>query len=147
MLLFSGCDDFLGDNINPNKSDLDNLAPSDLLPTSIYSTSQAHYSIALGVCQYSQQLASYFSPGTDTHEENQLSGGWSTIYLGSLADIKSLSILADRDNSVYYAGISRILQATNLGLATDQWGEYTLIRSYIGRGRFYTFLRQSGSCI
>ncbi|MCB0374300.1 MAG: SusD/RagB family nutrient-binding outer membrane lipoprotein [Sinomicrobium sp.] len=123
ILLFSGCDDFLGDNIDPNKFALEDLAPSDLLPTSIYSTSQAHYSVAFAMCQYSQQLASYFSPGIDTQEETQISGGWSTIYLGSLADIKSLTILADRDNSVYYNGIAKILQATNLGLATDQWGD------------------------
>lgn len=122
IFLFSGCDDFLGDNVDPNKVALEDLAPSDLLPTSIYSTSQAHYSIAFGICQYSQQIASYFSPGIDTQEETQLAGGWSTIYLGSLSDIKALTTLADRDNSTYYNGIAKILKATNLGLATDQWG-------------------------
>ena len=69
-LFFSGCDDFLGDNIDPNKSSLDQLSPAELLPTSIYFTSQAHYSIAFGMCQYSQQIASYFNPGNDTQGRN-----------------------------------------------------------------------------
>ena len=136
LLLLSGCDSFLGDNVDPNKSVLEELSPSDLLPTAIYSTSQAHYSIALGVCQYAQQLASYFSPGTDTQEETQLSGGWSTIYLGALADIKSLAILAERDNSAYYMGVAKVLQATNLGLATDQWGDIPSATAILGEADF-----------
>lgn len=135
-LFFSGCDDFLGDNIDPNKSSLDQLSPAELLPTSIYFTSQAHYSIAFGICQYSQQIASYFNPGNDTQEEIQLSGGWSTIYLGSFADLRSLSMLAERDNSIYYSGIAKILQATNLGLATDQWGDIPSSEATMGEVDF-----------
>lgn len=136
LIVLWGCDDFLVDNVDPNKFVLEDLAPSDLLPTAIYSTSQAHYSIAIGICQYSQQLASYFDPGTDTHEETSLAGGWSTIYLGALADIKSLSTLAERDNSEYYMALAKILQATNLGLATDQWGDIPSSTATLGEEDF-----------
>lgn len=137
LLTFTwGCDSFLVDNVDPNKSNLENLAPADLLPTVIYATSEAHYDIALGMSVYSQQLASYFSPGTDTQEETQLSTGWSTIYLGALADIQALTTLAERDNSEHYRAIAKVLKATNLGLATDQWGDIPSSTATLGEGDF-----------
>ncbi len=135
-ILFIGCDSFLDDNIDPNKSVLEDLKPSDMLPTSIYYTSQAHYNVSFSVCQYSQQLASYFTPGPDTQEEIQISGAWGLIYSGALSDIKALSILAERDKSAHYQGIAMILRATNLALATDQWGDVPASAATLGEADF-----------
>ncbi len=136
LLICFGCDDYLDVNEDPNVSVLDNLAPKDLLPTSIFNTSEAYYQIAVDVCQYSQQLASYFSPGTDTQEEIQILFGWRAIYLDALSDIKALIILAERDNSPHYLGIAKILQAANLGLATDQWGDIPFSEGLAGEANF-----------
>lgn len=135
-LSLTGCDEFLGDNIDPNKSGLEELAPRDLMPTSIYYTSSAHYSIALGMCQYSQQLATYFQQNTDAQEETQLAGGWSNIYLQALPDIQTMLELAESQNLNGYQGIAKVLQATNLGLATDNWGDVPASQATLGEGDF-----------
>ncbi|MGO4911392.1 SusD/RagB family nutrient-binding outer membrane lipoprotein [Leeuwenhoekiella sp. W20_SRS_FM14] len=122
ITLFS-CDDFLGDNVDPNKQLLENLGPADLLPTSIEYTSSAFYGIATGMCLYSQQLAAYTPVGANIQQEIQLEGGWSNIYLQALPDIETLNQLALDANSTGYQGIAKVLKATNLGLATDQWGD------------------------
>jgi len=132
----NSCDDYLGDNIDPNKESLDNLEAKDLLSTSIVNTSNAHYNTALGISQYSQQIASYFEPSADTHEETQLSGAWNLIYLQALPDLAGVNSLAERDNLSAYIGIAKVLQATNLGLATDQWGDVPASEATLGESDF-----------
>jgi len=136
MQLFFGCEDYLGDNVDPNKELPENIQPSDLLPTAIFYTTSAHYNIAFSMCQYSQQLASYFEPGADTHEEIQISGGWSSIYLQALADLGALVAIAEQNGAAHYLGIAKILQAANLGLATDQWGDVPFSTGLQGENDF-----------
>ncbi|UII75408.1 SusD/RagB family nutrient-binding outer membrane lipoprotein [Flagellimonas sp. HMM57] len=136
ITLFLGCDDYLDVNVDPNKEGLDTLIPADLLTTSIFYTSSAHYNVAVGVCQYSQQLASYFEPGTDTQEEIQLTDAWRAIYLEALADIATLADVAERESATSYLGISKILKATNIGLATDQWGDVPVTTATLGEENF-----------
>ncbi len=136
FLIYLGCDDSLDVNDDPNVSVFEDLEPKDLLPTAAFYTSEAHYQIAVDICQYSQQLASYFSPGTDTQEEIQISFGWRAIYLDALSDIKTLVLLAERDNTSTYLGIAKILQAINLGLATDQWGDIPFSEGLAGEDNF-----------
>ncbi|MEM7487264.1 MAG: SusD/RagB family nutrient-binding outer membrane lipoprotein [Bacteroidota bacterium] len=136
VTLFLGCDDYLDVNVDPNKEGIDTLTPADVLTTSIFYTSSAHYNLAVGVCQYSQQLASYFEPGTDTQEEIQLTEGWEDIYLEALADITTLADVAERESATSYLGISKILKATNIGLATDQWGDVPVSTATLGEENF-----------
>jgi len=131
-----GCDDYFNDNVDPNKFGFNDLTSSDLLPTSIYYTAQARYNVDFSMCQYSQQLASYFTPGTDTQEETQLAGAWSTIYLEALPDINTLGVVAQNENSNAYLAISMILKAYNLGLATDQWGDVPFSNATLGEEDF-----------
>ena len=136
LLLLNGCDDFLGDNVDPNKEQLDGIEPADLLPTSIYYTSSGFYATASSICQFSQQLASYFQPGADTQEETQIEGAWSNIYLQALPDLKTLATLAVDENATGYLGIAKVLQASNLGLATDQWGDVPASAATLGEEDF-----------
>ncbi|MEH6407983.1 MAG: SusD/RagB family nutrient-binding outer membrane lipoprotein [Leeuwenhoekiella sp.] len=131
-----GCDDFLGDNVDPNKEQLNDIVPSDMLPSSIYYTSSGFYGVASSICQISQQLASYFQPGTDTQEETQLAGAWSSIYLQALPDLNTLATKAEQENSTSYLGITKVLQASNLGLATDQWGDVPASMATMGENDF-----------
>ena len=131
-----GCDDYLGDNVDPNKELPENVTEADLLPTAIYNSSSAHYSIALSICQYSQQLASYFEPGADTQEEVQISGGWSNIYLQALADLGQVVAIAEENGANHYLGVAKVLQAFNLGLATDQWGDVPFSSALKGEDDF-----------
>ena len=136
VLSVVGCDDYLGDNVDQNKQQFDDLAPADLLPTSIVYTASAEYNIAINICQYSQQIASYFEPSADTQEENQIAGGWSLIYLQALPDLKTLNDLAENSGSTAYQGIAKVLMATNLGLATDQWGNVPAATATLGEEDF-----------
>tara|TARA_R110002020_G_scaffold154714_6_gene335155 strand:- start:35633 stop:37129 length:1497 start_codon:yes stop_codon:yes gene_type:complete len=130
------CDDYLGDNVDPNKEQTDAIAPADMLPTSIYYTSSGFYQVASSMCQISQQLASYFQPGADTQEETQIAGAWSSIYLQALPDIYTLADKAESENASHYLGIAKVLQAANLGLATDQWGDVPASMATMGEGDF-----------
>lgn len=134
--LFLGCDDYLDVNVDPNKEGIETVSPSEVLTTSIFYTSSAQYEVAVGVCQYSQQLASYFDPGTDTHEEIQLRFAWEAIYLEALSDLGTLAEIAERDNATHYLAIAKILQATNFGLATDQWGDVPISTATLGEEDF-----------
>ena len=104
----NSCDDYLGDNLDPNKELLENLEPKDLLSTSIVNTSNAYYNTALGISQYSQQIASYFQPSTDTQEETQLATAWNLIYLQALPDLNDVITLANNDANNAYVGISTL---------------------------------------
>ncbi len=132
----NACDDYLGDNVDPNKELLENLEPKDLLSTSIVNTSNAYYNTALGISQYSQQIASYFQPSADTQEETQLSSAWNLIYLQALPDLNDVITLANNDANNAYVGIAKVLQATNLGLATDQWGDVPASQATLGENDF-----------
>ena len=129
------CDDYLGDNLDPNKELLENLEPKDLLSTSIVNTSNAFYNTALGITQYSQQIASYFDPSIDTQEETQLASAWQLIYIEALPDLQALISLTDGENN-QYIGIAKVLQAANLGLATDQWGDVPASQATLGEADF-----------
>ena len=138
LLMFSliACDDYLGENVDPNKELPANVTAQDLLPTSIFYTSSAHYNVAFTICQYSQQLASYFEPGSDTHEEVQIAGGWSSIFLQALPDLGALADIAEVEGANAYLGIAKVLQAQNLGLATDQWGDVPFSTANLGEEDF-----------
>ncbi len=130
------CDDYLGDNLDPNKKLLENLEARELLPTSIVNTSNAYYNTALGTSQYSQQIASYFQPSADTQEETQLASAWNLIYLQALPDLSDVITLAGEEGNNGLIGIAKVLQATNLGLATDQWGDVPASQATKGEDDF-----------
>jgi len=131
-----GCDDYLGENVDPNKELPREVTAPELLPTSIVSSASAHYNIAFSMCLYSQQLASYFEPGADTQEEVQISGGWSSIFLQAFSDLDKLASIAQENGNDGYLGIARVLQAQNLGLATDQWGAVPFTTATMGEEDF-----------
>lgn len=133
---FVACEDYLGDNVDPNKELPANVVPSDLLSTSIFYSASAHFNVAFSMCQYSQQLASYFEPGTDTHQETQLSGAWNSIYLQAFSDLDMLAAIAEENSATNYLGITKVLQAFNLGLATDQWGDVPFSTASLGEEDF-----------
>ncbi|WP_340066765.1 SusD/RagB family nutrient-binding outer membrane lipoprotein [Ascidiimonas aurantiaca] len=135
-LLIVSCDDFFNDNIDPNKKGEEQVTEAELLTPGIFYTARAQYNAAFGMCQYSQQLASYFTPGTDTHEEVQLTGAWTAIYLEALPDLNTLVQRAQVNGSPSYEGIAKILIATNIALATDQWGAVPFSQATIGEEDF-----------
>ena len=116
-----GCDgDLLVDNTNPNATTEPSM--SGLLSNTILSTSNTTQGAASVTSYYVQHLASPSGSSVDRHFESRFGGTWSGIY-GLLSDTEALIKKAEAEDSPHYAGVAQIIQAYNLGLATDLWGD------------------------
>jgi len=121
-VLLMGCNDgsLLVENQNPNATT--DPSVSGLLSTTIYLTSDNVIPGAAGATSYYvQHLASPSGSALDQQFESRFGGTWSNVY-NVLADTDALIEKAEQEDSPYYAGIARIIQAYNIGLATDLWG-------------------------
>lgn len=130
VVLLAGCDDYLDTNIDPNRAQTVTLEA--LLAPAIEATSNNHYLTAFTTGQFTQHLASYFPGGTDSYEETRMGTTWTGIYLTALTNLDILVKQAEVQNSPHYAGIGKILQALNLGMATDAWGDVPFSDSFQG---------------
>jgi hypothetical protein len=95
---------------------------SGLLSNTILSTSNTTQGAASVTSYYVQHLASPSGSSVDRHFESRFGGTWSGIY-GLLSDTEALIEKAEAEDSPHYAGVAQIIQAYNLGLATDLWGD------------------------
>ena len=116
-----GCDgDLLVDNTDPNATTDPSI--SGLLSTTILSTSNTTQGAAGVTSYYVQHLASPSGSAADQQFEARFGGTWSSVY-NVLGNAETLIEKAEEEESPHYAGIARIIQAYNLGLATDLWGD------------------------
>jgi len=117
-----GCNDgsLLVDNTDPNATS--DPSVSGLLSSAIFTTSNDVIPGAAGTTSlYVQHFASPSASAVDQHFEARFGGTWSNVY-DVLGDTQALIEKAENENSPYYAGMARVIQAYNLGLATDLWG-------------------------
>lgn len=112
---FSSCEDYLDVNVDPNR--VTEVTLDVLLPTTVESTSSAHYRAAYTTNQITQHIGSYFG----YPEILSMSSTWSGIYLKSMNNLDQLVTQAESLNAPHYAGIGKTLQAINLGILTDNW--------------------------
>lgn len=120
-LMLAACDDYLDVNTDPNRTQTVTL--DALLPATIEATSNNHYLVGNITGQFTQHIASYFVGGTDSYQETRIPLAWPGIYLAALNNLNILVREANAQSSPHYAGIGKILQAVNLGMATDAWGD------------------------
>lgn len=132
LLMSSSCEDYLGGDTNIDPTRVSEVSLEALLPTSIEATSEAHYQVALETSQVAQHMADYFSAGADIHDVFRIGTGWTNIYLRAMANAKQLERQAEEQNAPHYAGIAKIIQAINLGLATDNWENVPFTEAYQG---------------
>jgi hypothetical protein len=132
LVILASCENYLGDdtNVDPNRSRTITLKA--LLPSCIESTARNHYLVALNTSQYAQHTASMNAGETDAYVETRMPDAWVGIYLTALTNLDVLVKQAVEQNSPYYAGIGKILQAINLGLATDAWGDVPFSQAFLG---------------
>lgn len=118
----AGCTDgsLLVENQNPNATTDPSL--SGLLSSSIQTTSSDVIpGAASATSYYVQHLASPSGSALDQQYEARFGGTWSNVY-DVLADTDAIIEKAEAESSPYYAGVARVIQAYNLGVATDIWG-------------------------
>jgi Starch-binding associating with outer membrane len=132
VAFFASCDGYLGGetDIDPNRPKTTSLAA--LLSSSIESTANNHYLIGYFTAQFSQHVATYAVDGSDAYFETRIPTGWTGIYLTALTNLDQLVKQAQEEGSPHYEGIAKILQAINLGLATDCWGNVPFSAAFKG---------------
>jgi hypothetical protein len=123
------CDDYLDINDDPNA--VTDASLSALLAPTMEATARNYYNTAFTTSQISQQTGSVFAAGADIHEEFRLGGIWSGVYLSALTNLGIIVEKAEAEGSPHYAGVAKVLQATNLGLATDQWGDIPWTEAFV----------------
>ncbi|ALJ00337.1 SusD/RagB family nutrient-binding outer membrane lipoprotein [Rufibacter tibetensis] len=132
LLLTAGCDSFLDINDDPNRA---SAVSSDALLSPIQvSTADAHYSLGLYTSLFAQQLAAYPSgpQQLDRHIDARINTAWNTIYLNNLNNADVLVKQASEEGSSHYVGITKVLQALNLGMLTDTWGAVPFSQAFQG---------------
>lgn len=119
-LILSSCEKFLDVNIDPTlKSD---VTMQELLPTAEYYTSENSYNHAYIACQYIQQIGSATGAGgTDAQAETENGTGWTNLYLNVIPHLNIIIEKSKTENAPAYEGISKVLMAYNLGIATTCW--------------------------
>ncbi len=120
LTLFS-CKDYLDINTDPTRNQTPTL--STLLTAAIESTSQNTYNAGFNHSQITQYMAGAAAGGPDTHSEIRLSGVWTGVYLNAMSNLKDLESRAKAASAPHYVGVSQVLQAYNMLLAADAWGD------------------------
>ncbi len=117
--LISGCsDDYFDVNTPTGAANEDQLRMNDLLGPAIFHTVEAQYWAERSFGNYSQ----YFTGQTgQASGATEIAGAWSNIYLSALPSLNTIIKKADATNSNHFRGISNVLLAINLGLATDSY--------------------------
>ena len=131
-LIAVSCEDYLGGDTNVDPNRTAEITLEAYLPTIIDATAEAHYYVGYETEQVAQQLASYFSAGADIQEEFRIGTGWTFIYLRALTNARLLENQAAEQESPHYAGVAKVLQALNLGLATDNWENVPFTEAFEG---------------
>ncbi len=134
----SSCENYIGGDVNvsPNFVGSEAITLDAILPTTIYHTSQNHYLIGINTSRIPQQIASYFEEGFDSHFPTTLTEAWTGIYLSALTNLFEVEKIARREDANHYLGIIQILQAINIGLATDTWENAPYSQAFKGEEDF-----------
>jgi hypothetical protein len=130
LTLLQGCGDYLDVNTDPNRAK--SISLDLMLPAAIEATSNNHYLVSSTTGQFTQHLASYFVGGTDSYQETRMGTAWTGLYLPALSNLDLMAKQAHEQTSPYYEGIAKILQAINLGMATDAWGDVPFSLAFQG---------------
>lgn len=120
FVVFS-CDDYLDINENPN---FPTDAPIEgLMTRTTLESARNTRSVAGTVSFFTQHFASpNAASSTDTHQAVSYGGTWASLY-SVLSDLAEMNLKAEELDAPWYAGVSKILTAYNLGLLTSMFGD------------------------
>jgi hypothetical protein len=132
----AGCDSYLNVNTDPTRPSQVSLAA--LLPSTLLFTSNAQFTAGRNASLWTQQLASQQAGGFDIQVQasTDWDGSWTGMYLNALTNLDRIDKQAQTQQSPYYQGIAKILQAINLGLATDTWENVPYSQAFQGSTNF-----------
>lgn len=117
--LLANCgEEYFDVNRPSNTANLEQLRMGDLLAPVIHSTMEGQRSAELTFGNYVQNFV--FQGGVATGQSS-VSGLWSQVYLYVLPNTKAIKEKAAELNATHYGAVADILNAVNLGIATDTW--------------------------
>ncbi|MEL4308743.1 SusD/RagB family nutrient-binding outer membrane lipoprotein [Joostella sp. CR20] len=117
--LFTSCgDDYFDVNTPSGTATDEQITMGDLLGPVIHSTMEGQYSAELVFGNYTQY---FVSQGGVAAGRTEASGLWSQIYLRVLPNLSVVKEKAEASNSIHYKAVAEILEAINMGIATDTW--------------------------
>ncbi len=111
-------DDYFDVNTPADSVDVDQLGMKDLMGPVLYNTMIAQYSSSTGYSNYSQYIGGY---GYTALGRSTFSGTWDNVYLNVLPNTKIIRQKANDLKATKYEAVAMIVEAANLGLATDTW--------------------------
>ncbi|MCB4798209.1 SusD/RagB family nutrient-binding outer membrane lipoprotein [Neotamlana laminarinivorans] len=114
------CDDYLDVNKPSSAQTEDALDMKDIIGPVMFNTVYAFYYSELTYGNYTQYFGSY---GYGSVGLTSNSATWSNIYTEALPNIEVLKSKAEEQEAVYYMAVIKILEAVNLSLAVENWGD------------------------
>ena len=122
-------------NVNPNSSGIASdasLLPSIIVPVA-YNTggSLSWYTSMLDqqTVGVSNQFSNFSAYITSTSDYDNI---WANIYQNCLINATILNKQATAEGNLYYAGITKVLIAYQMGLTTDLWGDVPFSQAFKG---------------
>lgn len=116
---FAACsEDYFDVNTPANAVDIGQLDMKDLMGPVLYNTMMAQYSTTNVFGNYSQYFGGY---GNQAAGRTDLSGTWNYVYLYILPNVRIIKEKAAAQDAKYYEAVALVIEAANIGLATDSW--------------------------
>ena len=129
--IFSGCDNFLDINTDP-----DNIVSTNAPLPQLLTAAQVNLGFEGGSDKFrytaiiAQHLSGQGNPTYQTFEYDRynISGSdqnnlWSSIFSSTLSDLELIIKNATESGSPHYSGVAKILKAYEYQLAVDSWGD------------------------
>lgn len=130
LILIAGCKKYLDINENPNATS--NPPLPGLLANTTSLTANNVYNISDIVSYYVQYLASPSEASSiDTYQQIDPGGTWGGVY-NVLTDLYDLRKFAQQKGWKAYTGVTDILTACNLSMASNIWGDMPYSEAFIG---------------
>jgi hypothetical protein len=116
---FQSCDEFLGDNIDPNRTNEPSL--NTLMPTIQFYVAENQASAAGVTNQYIQQIGSVAGAGSDAQFRSSFDGVWVNTYINIIPNANTVIAKATETNSPHYSGVAKVMKAITFGMGTTLW--------------------------
>lgn len=132
LLVFTGCEDFLDINDDPNN-------PLDVPVTQLLPTVQERFASAVGMSSLSG-TASFLVQHNVTRGDlndyiiaaNTGSGAFNSLYIDCLTDIREILRISDANGYTAYAGVAKIMKAHIYSVLVDYWGDIPFTEAGFG---------------
>jgi hypothetical protein len=134
--VFAGCDDFLGDNINPDaptKVPTQQIMPTVLFYAALQNFDHGEYGVYLSQClttvgrsqtgAYAYRSGWYFL-GMNRHPQ------WRRHYFDIGTNVNEIFVLAEKDNAQNYIALARLIRLMSTLYTTDVFGDMPLTSAY-----------------